>query len=198
MDDPHERFAGLYDRYYRNVFRYALQHAEQASAEDVASETFLIAWRRLPQLPEPPLAWLLAVARNLLRQQAGACRRRTMLAARIAALTSAADLLAWDAGEQVVERTAALDALASLPRRDVEALTLVTWHGLDAAEAALVVGCSARAFTVRLHRARRRLSEALGSAGQAQEFTARHPERAWPASAGPRPLPQPSTTTPRS
>jgi DNA-directed RNA polymerase specialized sigma24 family protein len=67
VDDPLERFAGLYDRYYRNVLRYALQHAERGSAEDVTSEAFLIAWRRLPDVPEPALPWLLAVARNLLR-----------------------------------------------------------------------------------------------------------------------------------
>jgi hypothetical protein len=66
MDDPLERFAGVYDQYYRNVLRYLLQHAEQGTAEDVASETFLIAWRRFPAIPDPPLPWLLGVARNLL------------------------------------------------------------------------------------------------------------------------------------
>jgi hypothetical protein len=59
VNDPYERFADLYDRCYRNVLRYALQHAEQASAEDIASETLLIAWGKLPELPEPPLAWLI-------------------------------------------------------------------------------------------------------------------------------------------
>ena len=44
---------------------------DQACAEDVASETFLIAWRRLADVPEQPLPWLLGVARNLLRQQFG-------------------------------------------------------------------------------------------------------------------------------
>jgi RNA polymerase sigma-70 factor (ECF subfamily) len=164
VEDPHERFAGLYDQYYRNVLRYALQHAEQQSAEDVASEAFLIAWRQLHDVPEPPLPWLLGVARNLLRKQAGAGRQRRLLADRMAALTGSAELLALDAGEQVVERTAALETLASLPRRDVETMTLVTWHGLDISEAAAVVGCSPRAFTVRLHRARGRLARALQSA----------------------------------
>jgi RNA polymerase sigma-70 factor (ECF subfamily) len=90
-----------------------------------------------------------------------------LLASRIAALTSAADLAAWDAGEHVVERETALAALASLPDRDVEALTLITWHGLSVADAASVAGCSARAFTVRLHRARGRLRAALEFADQA-------------------------------
>jgi RNA polymerase sigma-70 factor (ECF subfamily) len=51
VDDPLERFAGRYDQYYRNVMRYALQNAEQGSAEDVVSEAFLIAWRRWPRHP---------------------------------------------------------------------------------------------------------------------------------------------------
>jgi RNA polymerase sigma-70 factor (ECF subfamily) len=201
VDDPLERFAGLYDQYYRNVLRYALQHAEQGSAEDVASEAFLIAWRQLPHVPEPPLPWLLGVARNLLRKQAGAGHRRRLLADRVAALTSPADLLAWDAGEHVVERSAALDVLASLPRRDVETLTLVTWHGLDPREAAQVVGCSPRAFTVRLHRARRRLAEALDlaearqSAEQAQEHPA--PRSRADAARHATAAPRPSTSIPR-
>ncbi len=161
MSDPTQRFTGLYDEYYRRVLRYALQHADPGGAEDVASETFLIAWRRLAEIPQPPLPWLLGVARNLLRQQFGRARRQQRLADRIAALTSDADLQAWDAGEHVVERAAALDALGSLNESDVEALTLVTWHGLSTAEAAEVVGCSPRAFTVRLHRARGRLADAL-------------------------------------
>ena len=97
MDDPVERFADLYDRYYRNVLRYSLLHAEQASAEDLASETFLIAWRRLSTClirrclgssggPQPAT------------QQAEADRRRRQLTDRIATLTSAADLIAWDTG----------------------------------------------------------------------------------------------------
>jgi RNA polymerase sigma factor (sigma-70 family) len=173
VDNPRERFAGLYDRYYRNVLRYALQHSEPGSAEDVTSETFLIAWRRWPDIPEPPLPWLLGVARNLLRKQAEAVRRRRLVAERIAAVSNAADLTSWDAAEHVVERAAALDALASLPGRDVETLSLVTWHGLDVQAAATVVGCSPRAFTVRLHRARRRLSAALRAADQAERLPAR-------------------------
>ena len=164
MEDHLERFAGVYDQYYRNVLRYCLQHAEQGTAEDVASETFMIAWRRFPAIPDPPLPWLLGVARNLLRKQAGAGLRRRELIARIAALSSPADGCTVDAGDFVVERAAAIDALASLPGNDVEALTLISWHGLGVAEAAQVAGCSTRAFTVRLSRARQRLAAALRAA----------------------------------
>lgn len=175
MDDPLDRFTGLYDRYYRNILRYALLHADRGSAEDVTSEVFLIAWRQLPVVPEPSLPWLLGVARNLLRKQADAGRRRRLLAARIASLTTEADVVAWDAGEHVAERAAAIEALASLAERDVEALTLVTWHGLDVRAAAAVAGCSPRAFTVRLHRARQRLADAVRGTDQMQAARDRHP-----------------------
>jgi RNA polymerase sigma factor (sigma-70 family) len=166
--DAQERFVGLYDSCYRRVLGYAGQHVDPSVAEDVASETFLIAWRRLGDVPDPPLAWLLAVARNLLRQQYGALARQRRLETRITALTSAEDLLAWDAAEHVIERAAAVEALAALPPDDIETLTLTTWHGLSPAEAAAVVGCSPRAFTVRLSRARRRLASALSlTAGRA-------------------------------
>ncbi len=156
----------------------------------MASEVFLVAWRQLPDVPELPLPWLLGVARNLLRQQAGAGRRRRLLTDRIMALASAEDTTAWDAGEHVVERESALQALTSLSERDIEALTLVTWHGLDAGEAAAVAGCSPRAFTVRLHRARRRLAEALRSADQG-----RKPSAGLPGEHGVRPpaFPPPAT-----
>jgi RNA polymerase sigma-70 factor (ECF subfamily) len=159
--DAQERFIGLYDCCYRRVLRYAAQHVDAGVAEDVASETFLIAWRRLADVPDPPLAWLLAVARNLLRQQYGAIARQRRLQTRITMLTSADDLLAWDAAEHVIERAAAVEALAALPPDDIETLTLTTWHGLSAAEAAVVVGCTPRAFTVRLSRARQRLASSL-------------------------------------
>jgi RNA polymerase sigma-70 factor, ECF subfamily len=71
VHDPDERFTALYDRHYRSVLGYTLLRAGQDAAEDVVSETFLVAWRRLDDLPDPPLPWLLGVARNLLHKQYG-------------------------------------------------------------------------------------------------------------------------------
>ncbi|MEV5825464.1 sigma factor [Spirillospora sp. NPDC052242] len=75
MDDPESRFTRLYDEHHRRVPAYALAHAEPHTAEDVAGETFLIAWRRLDQVRDPALPWLLGVARNLLRKQYDRGRR---------------------------------------------------------------------------------------------------------------------------
>lgn len=113
MDDPASRFTRLYDDNYRRVLAYALTHAEPHTAEDIASETFLIAWRRLGDVRDPGLPWLLGIARNLLRKQRDSGYRGRALAARVQALTSPADLAAWDVAEHVMERAAALAAVRS-------------------------------------------------------------------------------------
>jgi RNA polymerase sigma-70 factor (ECF subfamily) len=110
------------------------------------------------------LPWLLGVARNLLLKQRDNGLRRRALVDRIIALTTGADLVAWDVADHVVERDSALAAIARLPDGDLELLSLVMWHGLAPREAAQVVGCSTATFFVRLHRARRRLTRAIDSA----------------------------------
>jgi RNA polymerase sigma factor (sigma-70 family) len=165
VDDPKARFTSLYDAHYRRVLGYALLRAEPTAAQDVVSETFLIAWRRFGDIPQAAaLPWLLGVARNLLRRQRDAGRREQALVGRIALLTTAADLVEWDLAEHVVERETALAALVSLSDTDVEAMVLATWYGLTPRQAATVVGSSATAFAVRLHRARQRLTQALRTA----------------------------------
>lgn len=164
MGDSVSRFNAMYDEHYRRVLAYALTRAEPHTAEDVASEVFLIAWRRLGEVPALALPWLLGVARNLLRKQRDLSRRRSALADRIAALTGAEEYVSWSVADHIIEREAALTALRTLPERDLEVLALVMWHDLKPKDAAKVIGCSTAAFHVRLHRARRRLADALDSA----------------------------------
>jgi RNA polymerase sigma factor (sigma-70 family) len=163
VNDPEERFTALYDRHYRRVLGYVLLRAENGVAEDVSSETFLVAWRRLDEMPEQTLPWLLGVARNLLAKQCDSRQRRKALLDRITAGAAAQEEVSWDIAEQVVDKDAALIALASMPEKDLEAMALATWHGLDPQESAAVMGCSVRAYHARLHRARKRLATALSA-----------------------------------
>jgi len=57
-----------------------------------------------------------------------------------------------------------IDALAGLSETEREVLLLSAWEELSSAEAARVLGCSATAYRIRLHRARRRLRERLAQA----------------------------------
>lgn len=155
MTDDHRRFTEMYDECRQRVWAYVVSRAGRQVADEVVSETFAIAWRRLDDLPDQPLPWLIGVARNVLRENIRAQARRDSLQAELRAWTEG------DHAEQVAERLEVLRALASLSEDDRELLLLVAWQGLAVKEAAAVVGCGQTAFRVRLHRARKRLTRAL-------------------------------------
>src|SRR5215472_14679642 len=72
-----EQFTDLYVRHHRQVYAYAASRAGRQLAEEVVSEVFLIAWRRLADVPVPALPWLLAVTRNVMLGQFRAARRQS-------------------------------------------------------------------------------------------------------------------------
>ena len=65
------------------------------------------------------------------------------------------------ADHDFIERATAVAALAELSNLEREALLLVAWDGLSNADAAVVAGCTQRAFEVRLSRARARLTREM-------------------------------------
>lgn len=160
---PRDRFTVLYGSCYSSVYAYAVSRAGRQLAEEVASETFSVAWRRIDDVPDDALPWLLGVARNVLRESYRAEARRRSLENELSTWGSATELTARDVAESVTERAAVLRGLAALSDGDRELLTLVAWHGLRAVDAAKVVGCSTATFFVRLHRARRRLERAMAA-----------------------------------
>jgi RNA polymerase sigma-70 factor, ECF subfamily len=162
VDDAAQRFTAIYHQHYRRVLGYLLTRVGRQAAEDLAAETFTVAWRRLGQVPAEPLPWLLGVARNVLREQQRASGRRAALSGQLAA--SSGEPAGPDVADQVVEGSELRRALATLSERDREALTLVAWLDLAPKDAAKVVGCAPATFLVRLHRARRRLERALRAA----------------------------------
>ena len=111
------------------------------------------------------LPWLLVVTRNLLRESHREALRRESMEAELLTWSSRAEQMVVDVAESVVERAVVLPALASLSDLDREVLTLVAWHGLSSHQASRVLGCSRPAFFVRLHRARRRLEDAIRQFG---------------------------------
>jgi RNA polymerase sigma-70 factor (ECF subfamily) len=148
-------FEQLWDRHHRRVHAYALRRTDPASAQDVVSETFLVAWRRRAELPADELPWLLGVARLVLANHARSRRRQDALARTFIDQAARMHADPADVDHEVLRAIAALEA------DDREALILVGWDGLRPAEAALVVGCSPPTFRVRLLRARRRLAAQL-------------------------------------
>ena len=147
----------LWHAWHRHVLAYALRRTDPATAEDVVAETFVIAWRRWPDVPERPLPWLLGVARRVLANQRRGERRRRALVDHLRAGAGAAAPAAPDG----VSDGRVLTAIAALSARDREALLLHAWEGLDHADAGTAMGCTAATFAVRLHRARRRFEREL-------------------------------------
>jgi RNA polymerase sigma-70 factor (ECF subfamily) len=156
------RFTVLFERYSPRVFAYARRRSDAAVADDVTAETFLVAWRRIEDVPDDPLPWLLVIARNTLANRRRSSARRARLRLELAALER---LAAPEPGvdRTVIDRSTMLSALAALTELEREAVLLVAWDGLPTRSAAQVAGCSERSFAVRLHRARARLSRLMNS-----------------------------------
>ena len=157
-----ERFRELYADNYSPILGYAMRRcAHPEDAADVVAETFLAAWRRLDDMPtDHARTWLYGVARRVLANQLRSRRRRQRLGERIGEelrrFATAAPEMQRD-GE--LERAVA--AFAGLTEQDRELLALAAWEGLAGADLGRVLGCSANAARIRLHRARRRFARRL-------------------------------------
>ncbi|SKC78533.1 RNA polymerase sigma factor [Krasilnikoviella flava] len=166
-ETANERFASIFGATRLPLLAYAVRRlAVPEDAADVVAETFLIAWRRLDEVPpgEDARPWLFGVARGVLANHQRGERRRIALAERLRE-----DLR----GFEVPRRASRLDdverAMASLPDDDREILRLVAWEELARDEIALVLGVSRGAVRVRLHRARKRLAQQMSVIAQSEQ-----------------------------
>jgi len=169
-----ERFAVVFDRHYGHIYAYAARRLGRDLAEDVASETFLVAFdRRLgydtARVDARP--WLYGIASNLIARQARAeSRRYTMLAqAGGNELVDAHDDVAAARVDALAVRGRLAQALARLPGAERDVLLLVAWAGLSQQEAAAALGIPAGTARSRLHRARREMRQALGAEVEVDE-----------------------------
>lgn len=154
-------FSRLYREQGRAVLAYALRRVEgPEDAADVVAETFLVAWRRLGEVPAGGEArlWLYAVARRVIANLHRTERRRTRLGQRLTE-SLRTELATHPAPSG--EAAEVLRAMTDLTDGDRELLLLVSWEELSPSEAAKVLEISSLAARSRLHRARRRLRTLL-------------------------------------
>jgi len=156
-----DRFSALYDAQLSRVWAYAVSRVGRQQAEDVVSQTFAVAWRKVDQIPEEPLPWLIGVCRNVIHESRRDARRQEEIELELRSWATTAERADEDVAETVVRRSTVLLALAELSESDREVIVLVAWHGLTSRDAARALGCSRPAFFVRLHRARGRLERAI-------------------------------------
>ncbi len=163
--DP-ERFAVLFERYFTPLHMYVARRLGGAASDDVAAETFLIAFRernRFDPARGSVRAWLYGIATNQIRGHHRAEERGYRAHARAAAepvYTSDEEradsrILAGAA------RDALVAALADLSPGDRDALLLIVWGELSHDETAAALGIPVGTVGSRMHRARRRLRAAL-------------------------------------
>ena len=79
-----ERFAGIFQRHWDEIYRYIAQRLGPDIAEDVGAETFAVAFRgrrRYDLTREDARPWLYGIATNLIRHHWRTERRRHLLLA---------------------------------------------------------------------------------------------------------------------
>jgi DNA-directed RNA polymerase specialized sigma24 family protein len=159
---PADRFTAMMREHGRAVLGYLSRRTEPAQdAADLMAEVFVVAWRRLAEVPEPAgeaRAWLLGTARLVLANHRRGTARRHRLANRLRLALRPAT--GFDGGGGAVSA-----ALSRLGENDRELLTLIAWEDLTPAQAAVVIGIPAATARKRLERARARLREILEADG---------------------------------
>ena len=76
-----QRFREMYQANQRRILAYFLRRTDATSARDGAAETFLVAWRRIDEVPrgDRTLPWLYGVARRVLANQRRSRNRQDSL-----------------------------------------------------------------------------------------------------------------------
>lgn len=161
-NEREHRFRTLYGQHYPMLLAYALRRSpDPADAHDAVADTFLVLWRRFADAPakeEEVLLWLYGVARRVLTNRERTRQRQARVAQRFAELLAEGPALEETAAHRRDARRL-LDALLALSEQDRELLMLATWERLPTSDLAAVLGCSENAAAIRLHRARKRLTE---------------------------------------
>jgi RNA polymerase sigma-70 factor (ECF subfamily) len=162
-DQAELRFRALYQANFRPVQGYAVNRLGGTDdVPDVVAEVFTIAWRRLADIPPPPADrfWLYGTARRVIARRHRSAGRLRNLLGRLAAERYPTQQPPAGVSDPLAEHL--LAALATLKAADREALLLVHWEQLSYAEAAQVLGCSANAVGIRVHKAKARMRALLG------------------------------------
>lgn len=165
QDGDRSAFAKLYDRYVDVVFRYVLfRVGDRELAEDVTSETFLRALRRIGSVSYQGRdvgAWFVTIARNLVLDHVKSSRFRLEVATAEVDDTKPAE----SGPEQQVlsraTRSALLECVRQLGDDQRECIVLRFLQGLSVAETAKVMARNEGAVKALQHRAVRRLAQLL-------------------------------------
>ncbi len=153
MNERRTRFEEIFREVYEPLQRYARRRIDPAAADDVVAEALLVVWRRLDESPPgQALPWCYGIARRCLANRRRSDVRQANVVDRLMGERDAppgdGDELLWV-------------ALADLDADDREIVRLWAWEELQPREIAVVLDISANAAAIRVHRAKRRLADAV-------------------------------------
>ncbi|MCW2936555.1 MAG: polymerase subunit sigma-70 [Actinomycetia bacterium] len=170
LDSPQD-FAETFDRYFSEIHGYIARRLGTGVADDIAAETFLIAYRKRASFDYQEgtvRAWLYGIATRLVSHHRRDELRAYRALQRAAAIPPTDDRMI-DHTDRVTDRVAAAAvhrqlaaALAALSQGDRDVLLLVALADLTHAEVAAALDIPYGTVGSRLSRARRRLRAALG------------------------------------
>jgi RNA polymerase sigma-70 factor (ECF subfamily) len=172
-----DAFAAIYQRYQQCIYAYIYQHMKGSpdDAFDLTQETFIKAYRALPQLGDAPVlnlsAWLHRIAANTCIDL---IRRRRLISWLPWGRSSSGELaepVSHDSGFDPEysclrgeTRTEVQNTLRQMSARNRMALLLKEYQGMSCDEIALVMGVSRSAVKSILFRAREEFRKLYGEA----------------------------------
>ncbi|WFB08085.1 sigma-70 family RNA polymerase sigma factor [Streptomyces sp. LX-29] len=160
-----EAFGRLYDQYADTVYRYIYYRVGgRATAEDLTSETFLRALRRIGTFTWQGRdfgAWLVTIARNLVADHFKSSRFRLEVTTGEMLDANEVERSPEDSVLESLSNAALLQAVRKLNPQQQECVTLRFLQGLSVAETARVMGKNEGAIKTLQYRAVRTLARLL-------------------------------------
>ena len=151
------------------LHRYLARRVGASAADDLAAETFVVAFRNWGKLdPERAVRpWLFGIAANVMRHHWRKERRMLRAYARTGLdPVFAEDDDAVERADASVRRLELAEMLAALSRDEREILLLHAWAGLTDTEIAEALGLPIGTMKSRFSRTREKLRNQLGEVGQ--------------------------------
>jgi RNA polymerase sigma-70 factor, ECF subfamily len=153
-------FELVFDRHYGRIHRFCVARAGIGAADDLASETFVVAFRRRAAYDvshADAAPWLYGIALNVLR----AFHRRELARGRLVDRARLA-FGSFPSGQLAYEEDGALSAaLRDLSEQDRDLIVLFAWAGLSYEQLGECLGLPVGTVRSRLSRVRERLRKQL-------------------------------------
>ena len=150
------RFEVLFRENYSKLVQYVARRVPSAQVDDLVASTFIVAWRKFDNAPEPPaLPWLFRIASYEISNHRRTERKwNNVVSLEVVAAPSMS-------ASGAIDDVDVVSALSRLSGTDQEILRLIHWDALTRAEAAEVLRLTPNALNVRYHRALRRLQDQM-------------------------------------